>query len=82
LLLETTMYWPSGVNAGETNALLGPRVSGLTCCPSGSTSQRFSLPERSLTNTIVFPSGAKRGWPSKPDPLVMRVAWPPVIGSV
>ena len=31
---------------------------------------------------MVLPSGEKRGCPSKPVPLVMRVAFPPAIGSV
>src|ERR1043165_5021038 len=31
---------------------------------------------------MVLPSGEKRGWPSNPIPLVMRVALPPGIGTV
>src|SRR6476646_5178812 len=31
---------------------------------------------------MVFPSGENRGWPSNPIPLVMRVALPPLMGTV
>jgi hypothetical protein len=31
---------------------------------------------------MALPSGAQRGCPSKPEPLVMRVAAPPVAGIV
>src|SRR5262245_43433735 len=79
---DTTTYFPSGVKVGDTNPALASRVSGRGSLPSAFTSQRLSPPLRSLTKTIVLPSGEKCGWPSNAWPLVIRVAFPPAIGTV
>src|SRR5687767_6942418 len=73
---------PSGVHAGATYHVRSPRVTARGFRPSASAIQRFSAPVRSLTNTMRFPSGEKRGCESHVGPLVMRVAVPPPIGSV
>ena len=44
--------------------------------------QTFWPPLRSEVKTIRVPSGEKRGWASNAMPDVIRVASPPVIGTV
>ena len=84
---ETTMYWPSGVQAGDTmicgRSLVRPSL--LTARgfePSALAIHRFSTPVRSLRNAMVLPSGDQVGWLSNDRPPMMRVASPPPIGSV
>src|SRR5216683_7955906 len=64
--LDTTMYWPSGVHAGEVMIWGRSRVrpSLLTARgldPSAFAIHTFSTPVRSLRNAIVFPSGENTG---------------------
>jgi hypothetical protein len=57
-------------------------VSGRGLVPSGFASQRFSEPLRSLMNTMLLPSGEKRGWLSKDSPPAIRLASPPAMGKL
>ena len=59
-----------------------PFVSALECEPSGSHSQTFSAPLRSVRKTMRLPSGDHRGCESNAGPEVIRVAVPPVTGMV
>ncbi len=52
------------------------------CVPSAFETQTFSEPLRSLMNTSFLPSDENAGCMSYACPLVIRVASPPVIGSV
>ena len=81
-LRDTTMYLPSGVKSGDTNCVRSLRVICRAFLPSASMIQTSSDPSRSVTYTIVFPSGDQRGCASNGRPSVMRVAFPPAIGSV
>ena len=76
----TTMYWPSGDQAGEMMPHCFSSEILRASLPSNRAIHRLFEPVLSLTNAIQSPSGEMRGWLSKPRPDVMRVAWPPVIG--
>ena len=50
--------------------------------PSALATQRFSTPVRSVRKAMLLPSGDQVGWLSNDRPPMMRVASPPLMGSV
>ncbi len=84
---DTTMYWPSGVQAGDTmicgrSLVLPSLLTARGFDPSAFAIQRFSTPVRSVRKAMVPPSGDHVGWLSNDSPPMMRVASPPAMGNV
>ena len=84
---DTTMYSPSGVQAGETmicgrSLVLPSLLTALAPEPSALATHRFSIPVRSVRKAMLLPSGDHVGWLSNDRPPMMRMASPPAAGIV